>query len=58
MSVTEESAGGTAIRPFTVEIPEAEIEALCGSGAGPARVLGAVGRVDADIGRLLAIGAG
>jgi hypothetical protein len=28
MSVTEESAGATAIRPFTVEIPEAEIEAL------------------------------
>src|ERR1700757_2079746 len=28
MSVTEESAEATAIRPFTVEIPEAEIEAL------------------------------
>src|SRR5215471_4866705 len=29
MSVTtEESAGAAAIRPFTVEIPEAEIEAL------------------------------
>jgi hypothetical protein len=25
---TENSAGATAIRPFTVEIPEAEIEAL------------------------------
>jgi pimeloyl-ACP methyl ester carboxylesterase len=28
MSVTEESAGAKAIRPFTVEIPEAEIETL------------------------------
>jgi pimeloyl-ACP methyl ester carboxylesterase len=28
MSVTEESEEATAIRPFTVEIPEAEIEAL------------------------------
>ena len=28
MSVTEESAEATAIRPFTVDIPEAEIEAL------------------------------
>jgi pimeloyl-ACP methyl ester carboxylesterase len=28
MSVTEESAEATTIRPFTVEIPEAEIEAL------------------------------
>jgi len=28
MSVTEKSAEATAIRPFTVEIPEAEIEAL------------------------------
>ena len=29
MSVTtEESAGAAAIRPFTVEIPEADIEAL------------------------------
>ncbi|HEV8275128.1 MAG TPA: epoxide hydrolase [Streptosporangiaceae bacterium] len=28
MSVTEESAEATAIRPFTVEIPEAEVEAL------------------------------
>jgi pimeloyl-ACP methyl ester carboxylesterase len=28
MSGTEESAGGTAIRPFRVEIPETEIEAL------------------------------
>ena len=28
MSVTEESAGATAIRPFTIKIPEAEIEAL------------------------------
>jgi pimeloyl-ACP methyl ester carboxylesterase len=28
MSVTEESAEATAIRPFTVEIPEVEIEAL------------------------------
>ena len=26
--MTENSAGATAIRPFTVEIPEAEIEAL------------------------------
>ncbi len=25
---TETSAGATAIRPFTIEIPEAEIEAL------------------------------
>jgi pimeloyl-ACP methyl ester carboxylesterase len=28
MSVTEESAGATAIRPFRVEVPEAEVEAL------------------------------
>jgi pimeloyl-ACP methyl ester carboxylesterase len=28
MSVTGESAGATAIRPFTVEMPEAEVEAL------------------------------
>ena len=28
MSVTEESAGATAIRPFTIKIPQAEIEAL------------------------------
>jgi pimeloyl-ACP methyl ester carboxylesterase len=28
MSVTQESAGATAIRPFTIKIPEAEIEAL------------------------------
>src|SRR5215467_11386591 len=28
MSVTEESAEATAIRPFTAEIPQAEIEAL------------------------------
>jgi pimeloyl-ACP methyl ester carboxylesterase len=28
MSVLEESAGATAIRPFTIKIPEAEIEAL------------------------------
>ena len=28
MSVTEESVEATATRPFTVEIPEAEIEAL------------------------------
>jgi pimeloyl-ACP methyl ester carboxylesterase len=28
MSVSEESAGATAIRPFTIKIPEAEIEAL------------------------------
>ena len=27
---TDESAGAAAIRPFTVEIPEAEIEALRG----------------------------
>jgi pimeloyl-ACP methyl ester carboxylesterase len=28
MSITEESAGATAIRPFTIKIPQAEIEAL------------------------------
>jgi hypothetical protein len=26
--LTEHSAGATAIRPFTIEIPEAELEAL------------------------------